>query len=105
MSIIYTNFNKYFKGNIKKGDKVKVCYVEPNSYNIDVISYVDKFPDKLRCSYKKMWNRYEQIFIDIFDCMNWYSYKTGSVSLGSFKNKKMSVSRYKSNIGLRKYIS
>jgi len=82
------NYNKHFENVIRRGDKVKVCYVKTNSYGIDVISFVDNFPKKLEVDYKKMWERYKNVFVDIFECMSWYSLKTGSYSLSQFSGKK-----------------
>jgi DNA polymerase I len=84
-------YNQHFSertGKIKTGDKVRVCYVKVNSFGIDVISFTDKFPEKLEVDYKKMWERYKSVFLDLFGCMNWHSLSTGSFSLSQFSGKK-----------------
>lgn len=95
------NYNQRYDSNITRGDKVKVCYVRDSS--IDVISFKEKFPSDLKVDYKKMWKRYISIFEDIFECMKWYSLKTGSSSLSQFSNKKMTNSNVTTGTGLFKF--
>lgn len=98
------NMNNHFQGNISKGDKVKVVYLK--DWSFDVISYKEKFPGRLidNIDYKKMWKRYKQVFLDIFECLSWNTLKTGSQSLDKFFSKKMSnVSKSGSKVGLFKF--
>jgi len=103
------NYNKYCSDGeikVKKGDKVKVAYVKTNSRNIEVISFLDTFPEGLEVDYKKMWERYKNVFVDVFDCLGWHSLKTGSFSLGQFSGRKIVVSeqgKSDNRVGLFKF--
>lgn len=97
------NANLYFDANISRGDKVKLYYVLSNSKNIDIIAFTDKAYSGLEPDLKKMWNRYKVMFENVFDCMKWFSLKTGSVSMGNFKGKRMKKNTVSGGEGLLRF--